>query len=53
MIALLLERGITAPQGRRKFADLLGTFVERQGWLIEITYPSADRRPSSGVADFG
>lgn len=32
--ALLLERGITAPQGRRKFADLLGTFVERQDWQL-------------------
>ena len=28
------RRGITAPQGRRKFADLLGTFVERQDWQL-------------------
>ena len=32
--ALLLERGITAPRGRRTFADLLGTFVERRDWQL-------------------
>ena len=47
--ALLLERGIVVPQGRRKLEEQLSTFADRDR-SAEPAHPGSDRRPARRMA---